>query len=1111
MSPQSPAAPALEAPQGVRALVRLSVVAAVKALGLVFIAEAVARGVTALIAGGDITLALSLGLAGALLRGLAAWAVRALGASAAVGVKTSLRARALARITGGSGRDLALGDGALTLGLTRSLDDLDDYFTSVLPALTSAMVVPLALLVRIVFADWVSALILALTLPLVPVFMVLIGRYTQERVADAVHALDQLSTNLVELTRGLPVLVGLGRVHAQTATLRAMAKTYRDTTMQTLRVAFLSALALELISTISVALVAVFIGVRLVNGQLSLETGLLALVLAPELFLPLRQLGAAFHSSENGMAAYQRARRLAAGNPHPPFGTRTQPGPIRAAEVSVSYAGRSQPALAELSAEFPVGLSVLTGASGSGKSTFLGVLAGLVRPGETTLISGQLSGPLQHLAYAGQNPHTYARTVAQELDLYAGTALGTRAQEYLRRACLPVSPDTPCAALSPGEARRLALARAFARVDAGAQVLLVDEPTAHLDAGSAAAVRAELAQLAARIPVIAASHDPVLMSMGDVVSVDGAATAAAPVEPTEAGIQEAADSQAAAAEMRKLTAPGSHDAPAVPLRTALRRLGRTVDFRSWNFCAAVVCGVLAVAAGSALTGVSAWLIVHASFQPPMMYLLVAIVGVRFFGLSRSVFAYVKQLRLHDAVLSTLADLRTRVWTAFARSGTANRTLARGDVALRRLIGDIDDIRDAAPRVVLPPIVALIVGIAAAAVLAWVAPAAGVLTVIGMLIALLAAPAITLAADRQATAVAAKVRSTVLGRIVNLLGAREDLIVNGRAQAVVATVIQADEQAARLEKTAVRAHGLGEGLITITWAAVSVLMLPLLAPQVAAGAVSPELLAVAVLLPLSLTESFIDALSSVQQWPALRKMLARVSELDAADTPEEQPAAAHARVLTTADQAVLKDISARWEGLREPVFAGVCADIRRGEWTAVTGPSGSGKTTLVSVLLRFLDPNTGTYLLDEHNALALTSQDVSHVIAWCPQESHVFDSSLRNNLRIARDAGSPPEDAEMTAVLERVGLGGLLADIGLDEPIGASGSYLSGGQRQRLAVARTLLAGSSIVILDEPTAHLDEALAHALLADMRGSLADRAVVLVTHDPSLLNPGDRHVRL
>ncbi len=283
-----------------------------------------------------------------MVRALVVWGTQVVARRTALGAKEELRLRLAARlvsntgtgagsafgdgVAGGAGDDGApegnatgsssgaglassalratAGQGGGTVLATRGLDALDNYYTQFLPALVGCAVVPLLIGARILFADWVSALIIVLTVPLVPLFMVLIGWYARDRVERAAGALATLSNHLVELAKGLPVLVGLGRARAQTEALRRVSDEYRSTTMATLRVAFLSALALELIATLSVAVVAVFIGIRLVQGGIGLETGLLVLILAPECYLPLRELGTAHHASEDGREAMERAGRV---------------------------------------------------------------------------------------------------------------------------------------------------------------------------------------------------------------------------------------------------------------------------------------------------------------------------------------------------------------------------------------------------------------------------------------------------------------------------------------------------------------------------------------------------------------------------------------------------------------------------------------------------------------------------------------------------------------------------------------------------------------------------------------------------------------------------------
>ena len=334
------------------------------------------------------------------LRSLTVWAQAVASRRAALGVKEELRSQLLERALRNGTRAAGPSDGGLAILATRGLDALDNYYTQFLPALVNCAAIPLLLGARILYADWISAAVIVLTVPLVPLFMVLIGRYTEDRVREAQSALARLSGHMLELAKGLPVLVGLGRATAQRKALEDLSEEYRHRTMGTLRTAFLSALALELIATISVAVVAVFIGVRLVHGDMALEAGLLALILAPDCYLPLRELGTAHHASDEGRAALAEttavleapeaaplrpaataAAAVAAGSIRIPR-RRAVPPALTVAGLTVRYGGRTDAAVGPLSfTAAPGRITALDGPSGAGKSTVLGVLAGTIGTG----------------------------------------------------------------------------------------------------------------------------------------------------------------------------------------------------------------------------------------------------------------------------------------------------------------------------------------------------------------------------------------------------------------------------------------------------------------------------------------------------------------------------------------------------------------------------------------------------------------------------------------------------------------------------------------------------------------------------------------------------------
>ncbi|MGN6485459.1 MAG: ABC transporter ATP-binding protein/permease, partial [Thermomicrobiales bacterium] len=452
---------------GKRAIVVLAALATLKALAMVMIAEAVAGGIVAVINGsGDWRRAIALGLTGGVVRAGASWATDAVAARAATDAKAGIRRRLAARMVARGGHDLGERVGATTALATTGLDALDTWYRTFLPALVSAATIPLLIGVRILWADWVSALVIVLTVPLIPVFMILIGSYTQDRVAEAADALARLSNQLVELARGLPVLVGLGRAEAQVASLREVSEGYRRRTMETLKVAFLSSLALELIATISVAVVAVFIGVRLVHGDMSLEIGLLALLLAPECYLPFREVGAAFHAAEDGIEAMERAERIAS-TPKASI-LIAEPGgasaegrpartPIAVSDLRVQYADRAHPAVDGLSfTAAPGEVIALAGPSGSGKSTALAAIAGLLgtTDDDSVRVDGRIEGiPANGIAWVPQHPETFAETVGEEIRLYGHTEDFARDEvlALLDRAGAAHLVDRHPAELSPGE------------------------------------------------------------------------------------------------------------------------------------------------------------------------------------------------------------------------------------------------------------------------------------------------------------------------------------------------------------------------------------------------------------------------------------------------------------------------------------------------------------------------------------------------------------------------------------------------------------------------------------------------------------------------------------
>ena len=1181
---------------------------------------------------------------------------------AASGAKSQIRSSLLKRVLATGGADTPEGTGATAVLLSRGLNALDDYYTKTLTAFVSTAIVPFILWVVVAALDWMSAMVLACTLPLIPVFMILIGKNTRDETAEAQAELHRLSDHILELVRGLPVIIGLGRERAQTRSMNALGQRYRERTMQTLRSAFMSSLALELITTISVALIAVLIGVRLVNGTLGLDTAILVLLLAPECYQPLRDVGAAYHQSEDGVAALRSAQKII-----------DAPLPAAAADSSAqdSAAQKAQPstiAVEDLSVSYPARPAVLTnlslnldrrvatgndergavigvmGESGCGKSTLLNVFSGAVREGlvptgseDPVHLTGSVTG-LGTTLVIPQSPVFTAPTVQTEMALYALSA--TEAERERAAALLSEAMDSkklsvtdaestllvgPLAqlgmekltalepgALSAGQARRLAVARTLARAEAiyragGEQTVLtvlVDEPTAHLDAYSAYLVtRAlhRLAELGATVLIV--THEQELAAGCDIL-VRAVQTAQGYTWTAEANTARVAVPAQAPAHLLKdreeyeaeSTAPAgasaaveAEEAAPAGLFASLRTLKELTGIGVRAATGPVIMAAITSLMAAALTALSGWLIVRAAEGPAMMYLMVAIVGVRFFGLGRACARYAERLMTHSKVLAAANILRLRAWVGAWQSVSSVRALLRGDALLERLVGGIDELRDGVPRVIIPPAAHLLVMTAALITTACILPQALIPVLFAVLVSTFVAPWIVLRADARAEALARRSTAQMLRLGTGMLSAAEDLRANGVATTAEKANGALDaENLSALQKGST-AQGVGRTLVTLSWFGAALASAVIAYPLAVDGTVRAPEAAIVVLLCTGMLESSLGHVEAVRSWPAFSRLLATIApsvrdvslegvvatstlkrsvpteaEVDTHVLPrrverlraraeaemeelleaDRQRAQRFARpesgakadskavrppkpgepklvscgtpqelgVKVTEPALSLQDAAARWPGMDHPVFTDLNMNARAGSWTAVTGPSGSGKSTVLATVLGFLPLESGRVLASGE---VLEGEQLRGYAAWCPQAAHIFESTLEGNLMLARDRSDRPSEEELIEVLRRVGLGEWFDALpqGLRTPVGAGGSFLSGGQRQRLAVARALLVNSPVLLLDEPTAHLDAESARALMADLDAATRSSSVatVLVSHRPEDIARCDEVVRL
>ncbi len=539
------------------------------------------------------------------------------------------------------------------------------------------------------------------------------------------------------------------------------------------------------------------------------------------------------------------------------------------------------------------------------------------------------------------------------------------------------------------------------------------------------------------------------------------------------------------------------------------RLGRSGRGR---LALAVCAGVGATGAAVALAGVSAWLIARAAERPPVLYLMVAIVAVRAFGLSRGVLRYVERLAGHDAAFRVLADVRATVVDRLARllPGGA-RAMSRGEMTAR-FVGDVDGLLDLWVRVVLPGAVAGVVAIASVVAMALILPVAGVVLATTLVLAGVVAPAVASRWSATAQRTIAPDRGEYQRRVLEVLDGAAELTVLGRLDERLDELDRLDGSLRRAEARTSFAAGIGSAIAVVAAGAAIVGSLWFGAAAIERGDLGGPAFAVIVLLPFAVHEA-VGALAPVAAaLPGLRVSARRVCEVIDAPDPVAEPAES-ADLPDGPIGLEIRGLRAGWPG-GPMVLDGVDLAVAAGTTVAIVGPSGAGKSTLAAALVRFIDPTAGTIVVTgaecSVDTRTVVGDELRRDMGWCTQDAHVFDSTLRANLALADPAA---DDGAILAALTGARLGSFVASLpeGLDTMVGEHGRALSGGERQRLGLARLLLADPRIVVFDEPTEHLDDDTARAVMHDLLDATAGRTVIVITHRTDLLRGVDRVVAL
>ncbi len=1093
------------------------VAAIAQAFGLSALVVAIAQGT-------PLDAALQLTVAAILARALCSAGTEALAARVGVRSSSQLRERLVAAVLD---RAHPGGEATLTLAVNGAAS-IEPYLTRYLPALINAVCLPVAALVAMAVLDWRTAIIPLLTLPLLPLFAALIGSATAQATQRRWGSLSRLSGHFLDVMRGLPTLVGYGRAERHIGVIEAVSQAHRRATVATLKLAFLSSAALELLATISVALVAVFVGIRLAGGELTLAVAMPLILLAPEAYWPIRRVGAEFHAAADGADALanlldaiegdslDRSGLAAVASGAPTSGPTAGSAPtlanrVEVRAVSFRYSNEHPWLVQDLHTDLAPGLTVITGASGSGKTTLLELLAGLRTP-----TTGTIQAPTAHLIT--QRPFLAAVSIRDNLTIGCDPADADQLRLVLTQVglwefiqSLPAGLDTPLGddgfGLSAGQRARLVVARALLADD---PVLLFDEPTAHLDPDTEADLHHVIRDLAVRRIVVVVTHRPGLVQLADhvidlneMVATRGHGLDSPGLFADPSGTPSPADRAVPPLRRVAALAPAPRDGQRSERDFEVASTVRPVP----GIASAAALSALALCCGIALTATSGWLIVAASFRPQILTLLAAIVLVRTFGIARPALRYAERIRSHDAALAFLAEQRASTYARLvpltpARLGRRSR----GDV-LAAVVDDLDDLAYAQVRFVVPALAMLAAGLLAAGLAAIVAPPAG-LTMLALVAALGLVGLLGWGLERTLQTRLVHARGQ-LATITTLLVSKADEIVavHGGARCTSWLRSAHDATITRVSRQGgVRAATTT--LVTLSVAAATVALEQLLPPWVAHGLPTP-VAALVVLLPVALAEvvaAIPDAVGALARAQGSRERLRALLN----QTPSVDPRPGRLRTPgARAPQLTLEQISARWEPHR-PALGPVDLEVAAGRHLAIVGPNGSGKSTLLAVLAHHLDPDGGRYRVDGADVSQLSLSGARELVAVVDDEPHVFASTLRENLRLARPSAL---DDELAEALTRAGLGPWLAGLpaGLDTRIGHGGRGVSGGERARLSLARAVLSGRPVLLLDEPTAHLDSPTAHRVLTDLREICQERTTVLVTHRPEGLDEADLIVTL
>ncbi len=820
-------------------------------------------------------------------------------------------------------------------------------------------------------------------------------------------------------------------------------------------------------------------GLRLAHGSMDFTTALIVLLLAPEAYWPWRRVGAEFHAAAEGAATFDQIHTLLdttrpdqASAQDDNRVTPTLAAPMQITDLTLAYDDLQ--IIGELSAVIPpVGLTAITGPSGCGKSTLLAALTGELQPASGTISWGdaEIGGESwrQQVAYLGQRPWIITGTIAENVRIGKPDASDVEVDRALELTQLTLPQDTQVGEdgrlLSAGQRARLALARVAI---SDRPWLILDEPTAHLDQETEQALLHTLLDLAKQRGVVTVAHRPAI--------VNAAATLIElPMreQPTRLAIRPTPPSA-----KRPNSPPAGSDTAVTKNSRGLSVLG---DFLA----------TMAATFGVALTATAGWLIARAAEQPPILYLMVAIVAVRMFGLGRPAWRYAERIVTHDSALRLLAERRAHVFDMLVPLTPARLGKRRGDL-LASVVDDVDALVDQQLRVRTPVMAWLGTTILASLVAALIWWPAAIWIAATSLVSGGLAWLISRATSQSHEVQSIRLRANLSALVVESLSQARNIVLWQRQPATLDEL----DRIGRASATAAQQTAVG----LIAGRTIALMAGPLGAAGIAVTghnalaqqSFSGPMMALLLMIPIAMVDvisPLADAGSLSVRTAAARE---RIDALAVIKPAVRQPATTVE--LQGSPRIRLDSVATGWGD--ELTISGVSLDLPPGRHVGVVGPSGCGKSTLAALLLRFLPAREGHYWLGSQDVAELSGDELRKHVGLVDDDPHVFASNVAENIRLARPEAT---DEDIITALHKAHLDSWLAQLpsGLNTRIGEGARQVSGGERARIGLARALLADLPVLVLDEPTAHLDTATANAVAQDLIEASQHSSLVWITH--------------